>query len=422
MELFKKRLYFLGARYFAFFAKIKLARWKPRIILITGSSGKTTLLHLIKSQLKDKAIYSEHANSSYGIPFHILGLSRPDLTVTEWISLLIKAPFQTFSPVPTQNIYVVEADCDRPYEGDFLSKLITPGVSMWLSSGRTHSMNFDDLVAQKKFSSVEEAIAHEFGYFIERTKSLVVVNGDSSLIDHELTRTKAQIVKIEKKDLKKYSVSPNHTEFTINDKLYTIPASVPESVYYAVAATRTLMDYLKEDLDDSFATFSVPPGRSGVFAGIKKTTLVDSSYNANSDSMAEILNMYRHFPGSPKWAVISDMLEQGNEEQEEHENLAEEIAKIDLDRLILMGPRTTKHTYPAVKKLLNGKIPIAVFETPKEVLDFLKKTIGGGETILFKGGRFLEGVIEQLLADKKDTDKLCRREKIWHIRRKQWGL
>jgi hypothetical protein len=46
----------------------------------------------------------------------------------------------------------------------------------------------------------------------------------------------------------------------------------------------------------------------------------------------------------------------------------------------------------------------------------------GGETILFKGARFMEGVIENLLVDKKDAAKLVRREKIWEIRRKQWGF
>ncbi len=164
MGFIKKKLYFWGARYFTFFAQIKLARWKPRIILITGSSGKTTLLHLVKSQLKDKAVYSEHANSAYGISFNILGLSRPDLTPIEWVFLFIKAPFQIFSKIPEQKLYIIEADCDRPYEGDFLSTFLQPEVTLWISSARTHSMNFDALVSQKKFNSVEEAIAHEFGF------------------------------------------------------------------------------------------------------------------------------------------------------------------------------------------------------------------------------------------------------------------
>jgi len=55
-------------------------------------------------------------------------------------------------------------------------------------------------------------------------------------------------------------------------------------------------------------------------------------------------------------------------------------------------------------------------------LDYLKGNIEGGEIILFKGARFLEGVIENLLEDKGNVKYLARREKIWEIRRKKWGL
>src|SRR3990167_7667164 len=75
----KKFFYFPLAYYFRFFAQIRLSLWKPIIIVITGSSGKTTLLNLIESQIGDRAKYSHHANSSYGIPFDILGLKRETL-------------------------------------------------------------------------------------------------------------------------------------------------------------------------------------------------------------------------------------------------------------------------------------------------------------------------------------------------------
>ena len=55
-------------------------------------------------------------------------------------------------------------------------------------------------------------------------------------------------------------------------------------------------------------------------------------------------------------------------------------------------------------------------------IDYLRKEISGSEMLFFKGSRFLEGVIEHLLADKNDINKLCRREKIWKIRRKKWDL
>jgi hypothetical protein len=65
---------------------------------------------------------------------------------------------------------------------------------------------------------------------------------------------------------------------------------------------------------------------------------------------------------------------------------------------------------------------IEYFLSPKEVLNYLLKNIKGGETILFKGARFLEGVVEGLLLDKSESGYLARREKIWQMRRRKWGL
>src|SRR5258708_411031 len=190
IEELKKILYFPIASYFRFFASIRLKRWHPKIIVVTGSSGKTTLLHLLESQLGDQAKYSYHANSSYGVPFDVLDLKRKNLQVSEWFSLFFKAPFAIFKSIPKEKIYVVEADCDRPGEGKFLGSLLRPTIVLWLNVSRTHSMNFDGLVSQKKFASVDEAIAYEYGYFLQYCSELAVINGDLSLEVQQKKRTK----------------------------------------------------------------------------------------------------------------------------------------------------------------------------------------------------------------------------------------
>jgi UDP-N-acetylmuramyl pentapeptide synthase len=80
----KKQAYFFVAYYFAYCASFALKRWKPTVIVVTGSSGKTTLLHLLEAQLKGKALFSHKANSAFGIPFNILGLERSTYRLSEW--------------------------------------------------------------------------------------------------------------------------------------------------------------------------------------------------------------------------------------------------------------------------------------------------------------------------------------------------
>ena len=112
---------------------------------------------------------------------------------------------------------------------------------------------------------------------------------------------------------------------------------------------------------------------------------------------------------------MGDMIELGNEEKEEHEKLADIISLMKLNKIILVGPRLLKYAKPKIKIAES-------FIMPKDALDYLQKNLKGGKVVLFKGARFLEGIIEHLLADKNDAKKLVRREKVWQERRKKWGL
>ncbi|MFI5205679.1 MAG: glutamate ligase domain-containing protein [Candidatus Paceibacterales bacterium] len=422
LKQLKYKLYFIVAGYFRFFAAIQLNRWKPQIIVVTGSSGKTTLLHLIESQLKDRARYSHHANSSFGIPFDILGLKRQTLQKGEWVYLFLVAPFKAFKKPFAEKLYIVEADCDRPGEGTFLASLLKPEVCLWLSSSGTHSVNFDELVEEKKFTDVEAAIAYEFGYFLEHTSKLAIINGDNQLIENQTKRSSATIKRITKVELSGYKVFENKTEFGIDQHLYTINFLLPEEVFYSLAAVLELLKFLGIDVDLLFKDFVLPPGRSSVFKGVNGITIVDSSYNATLDGLSAMLNTFSLYPAKIKWAVIGDMLEQGKSEAESHQRLAELLAQAGLDKIILMGPRVCKYTYPKFKNLVADDGRVEKFEMPKQALDYILANAKSGEIILFKGARFLEGVVEHLLLDKNDVNKLCRREKVWEFRRKQWGL
>ena len=412
----KQLFYFPIAYYFRFWAQIQLSLWKPKIIVVTGSSGKTTLLHLIESQLGSIARYSHLANSSFGIPFDILGLKRISLTLDEWPYLFLLAPFKAFKSAPREKLYIVEADCDRPGEGKFLASLLKPEITLWISSSLTHSVNFDYLVKNKWFPTVEEAIAYEFGYFLEYTKKLAIINGDSNLIKKQLGRTNAPIIQISQISLKSYKILEDRTEFVIRNKKYSINFIVLKDVFYSILMTKLLMETLKLPFDSSFPNLTLPPGRNSIFKGIKKITIIDSTYNATPDGVKTILEMFDNYPSKDKWIVLGDMIELGDEEKEEHEKLAELISSMNLSKIILIGPRVSKYTYPKLKKTA------LQFLMPKEGLDYILENIKGGETILFKGARFLEGIIEHLLANKNDISKLVRREKAWQNRRKAFGL
>lgn len=424
IEWLKKYLYFPLAWYFRFFASIKLRRWHPQIVVVTGSNGKTTLLHLLESQIGDKAKYSHHANSSYGVPFDILGLHRKSLRQSEWVSLFFKAPILAFSKTPKEKIYIVEADCDRPGEGKFLAEFLRPEVSLWVSTGKTHSANFDRLVSSEEFQTVEEAIAFEYGYFLEYSSKLSVIDGNSELQLQQKSRTNAEVLPVKESISDLYHVTKEGTTFDISGGKYIFPFLLPREVATAIVMCKETVDYLGLPFNPSFSKFTMPPGRGSVFAGIKQMTLIDSTYNANLGSIKAMLVMFSEIKEKKKWVVLGDMLELGKEEQEEHEKLAKILATMELERVILVGRLTAEYTYPSLRAKANQSLGVMSFVDQKQALSYLSKNIQGGETILFKASQslVLEGLIEQLLQDKSTISKLPRRGKFWDGKRKQKGF
>lgn len=415
----KIALYFIVARYFSFFAGIRLARWKPRVVIITGSNGKTTALHLVAVQFGPRAKYSFHANSAFGIPFDILGLTRRNFSVFEWPALFLLAPLYAFRGPHPEKIYIVEADGDRPGDGDFFGPLLKPEVCVWLSSSRTHSMLFEQSVERGEFENVDDAIAHGFGRFLAHTSQLVILNGDNPRIVGNARQTSASVYQVKEKELlDAYAVSTSGTTFRIKGEPYTAPYVLPKETFYAIASSVKVAEYFGTRPATDLSGLVLPPGRSSLFRGIKNTTLLDSSYNANLESVVAIMRMAEALPGE-KWLVLGDLIEQGKLEQEEHERLGHIIAESEFRRSILVGPRLQKYTKPILEE--RGK-RVASFIGPKEALDYLLAELSGGEILVFKGARFLEGIIEHLLQDYADAAQLCRREKVWVTRRKKFGL
>ena len=134
MMRFKKQFYFVAAGYFRFFANFALRRWHPRVVAVTGSAGKTTMLHLVEFELGEQAHYSHDANSAFGIAFDLLGMDGVRGSKLRWIQLILLAPIRAIWYRHTEEFYVVEIDGERPHETEFLASWLKPEVTLWVLS------------------------------------------------------------------------------------------------------------------------------------------------------------------------------------------------------------------------------------------------------------------------------------------------
>lgn len=428
---FKKKFYFIVASYFRFFANFAFRRWHPRVIAITGSVGKTTMLNLVECTLGDKAHYSHDANSAYGIAFDMVNLRGVTGSKLRWFYLFLAVPLKSLFYKHQEEFYVVEIDGERPHEAEFLASWLKPEVTLWISLGLSHAVQFEQQVKDGLFSSLDKAITHEFAMLPQYTQKLVIIDGEVDLMNRALDSikqknlTKATVIKCSKDAVKTYKVEPNHTSFLLQGTAdsvsheYEFNRPMSKDIAIQLTMLETLVNYLKVKPRYDFSNLKLAPGRNSYFDGKNGLKIIDSSYNAHLISVKSILEMYKAMHVPHKWLVIGDIVDQGSIEGQEHAKLADEIIKVKPEQVILIGRRTKKYTAPILKK---AGLNIYTTLDPREALKFLEENLTGQETLLFKGSQYLEWLIEKLLKNPEEAKYLPRREKAAIKRRQKRGL
>ena len=415
----KKRFYFVAARYFRFFANFAFRRWHPRVIAVTGSAGKTTMLHLIEFELGDKAHYSHDANSAFGIAFDLLGMEGIRGSKFRWLKLIFQAPIRALHYTRQGEFYVVEIDGERPHETEFLATWLKPEVTLWVSLGLSHAVQFEREVAEGKFPNLDEAIAHEFSTLPANTSKRVYIDSGSELMRKVTKGIGAKVIAFSRQELKRYDVYPTRTVFVFESATFHFSQPQPKDLAVQLLMLEDLLKYLKVPLKTDLSNMLVPPGRSSFFLGKNGLKLIDSSYNAHLISVESILEMVKSLHAGHKWLVIGDIVDQGSIEGEEHRKLADIIAAVKPEMVILVGRRTKEYTAPRLKEL---GIDTRTTLDPRKALKYIEEHASGDETLIFKGSQYLEWIIEQLLENPEDAAKLPRREKAAMKRRAKRGL
>lgn len=419
----KKKLYFVVAGYFRFFANMVMKRWKPRVIAITGSAGKTTMLNLMELQMGEIAHYSHNANSAFGVAFDVMGFDGIRGSKIRWIWLFVLTVVRGLTFSRSEKFYIVEIDGERPHEAEFLAKWLRPEVVMWVSFGMSHAVQFEEVVKAGKFADVKEAILHEFGSLARAAKKLVLIDGDSEEMKQATEGVSAKIEKVDVSELNKYKVTPKETVFEIKTdgetKNFVFDHAEPRDVLVQILMMQRVMKYLKMEIKCDLAGMRMAPGRSSVFDGKNGTILIDSTYNAHMISMESVLKMATEIKAKRKILVIGDIVEQGKIEGDEHTRLAEVIARVGAEKIVLVGRRVRKWTAPSLRKI--GVQP-EVFDDVRGATKWLNRNIEPGDLVVFKGSQYLEWAVEQLLLDENDARFLARREAAAVKRRERRGL
>ena len=176
-------------------AKLILKKYKPKIIGITGSVGKTSTKEAVYTVLASKFNVRRNIknyNNEIGLPLTIIGLDSPGRSIFGWIGIFLKAgKLILFKDKNYPEILVLEMGVDRPGDMKYLISITRSDISIITLISHTHEEYFGDI----------KEIQKEKGLLIEKIKP-----GGWAILNFENEMTK-QIAKKSRVKLLSYGFS-----------------------------------------------------------------------------------------------------------------------------------------------------------------------------------------------------------------------
>ncbi|MCF7834350.1 MAG: hypothetical protein K9L98_03450 [Candidatus Pacebacteria bacterium] len=407
-----------------------LSKYKPKIIAITGSVGKTSTKDAIYATLvgtyhvrKSEKSY----NSELGLPLTILGLPNGWNDPLLWIKNIFKGLWLFIWPHKYPKWLVLEVGIGKP--GDMKK---TAG---WLKSDAVVITAITETPPHVEFFESRKHLIEEKAGLIKTLKKdgILILNADNKDVLDLKSRTKSRVLTFgfsEKADIRGSSEQIFYNEkniptgiiFRVDEKDRSVPVVV-EGVFgknhiYASLIALTVSSGLKLNMIESagkLKNYEVPPGRMRLLEGIKDSFIIDDTYNSSPFACESALNTLEQIKSSGrKIAILGDMLELGKHTEESHKQIGQ-IASTFVDMLVVVGPRAEHIKNGALENGFSDD-KIFSFANSYEAGDFIKNELKEGDFILVKGsqGVRMERIVGEILLDQANKSKLVvRQDKEW---------
>ncbi|KND47868.1 MAG: UDP-N-acetylmuramoyl-tripeptide--D-alanyl-D-alanine ligase [Parcubacteria bacterium C7867-006] len=414
-------------------AKLVLKKYKPKVVAITGSVGKTLTKEAVYHVLS-KNFFVRRSGKSFtaelGIPLAIIGCGEGVGSVFQLIKNLLFGLRVILTKSNYPQWLILEVDGDKPGDLEAVSSMIKPDMVVITAIGETpsHIEMFGDL---ETFLNEKKAMVDSV-----RFGGAVIYNADDSITLELSKSSKVRTVSVGVLNGSQISGTefeilygsgktgsvPTGMSFSIKYKNEVFPINIFETIgiqnqYAILLAFAVGLEFglPASQIVNSLGKYSALPGRMRLVPGVKDTLIIDDSYNSSPIAIEESIRVLKDIKSvDKKIAVIGDMLELGRFSAIEHRRVAELLNGVATD-VICIGIRARK----IVDELLNYGFPeskIISFDTADEAQGYLQNLINEGDIILIKGSQAMrmEKIVEEVMRYPQDKNKvLVRQEEEW---------
>ena len=426
-EIFKKTItYILRLE-----SKLIIWKYKPKIVAITGSVGKTSTkdaVYAVLSAVTYVRKSEKSFNSEIGLPLTILGCPNGWNNPYTWLKNVLKGLWLFIWPHKYPKWLVLEVGIGKPND---MKK-----TASWLKTDAVIMTAIGETPVHIEFFNSRKHLVEEKSELIKTLKKdgILVLNADDETILGMKSKTKCRIVTYgfsDGVDIRGsadtiFYNSENELEgviFRVDEKNGSSLPVIIDGVFgrnhiYASLATLGFSYGLKLNMlnaTNALKNYEVPPGRMRLLEGINNTKIIDDTYNSSPFACEAGLKTLGEIKSNGrKIAVLGDMLELGKHTKEAHENIGKVVKDI-CNILVVVGPRSQAIKDGAIEAGMNTE-DIFEFKNSHEAGEFLKTFVKENDIVFMKGsqGMRMERAVEAILSDQKNKFKLLvRQDKEW---------
>src|SRR3989344_3617523 len=414
-------------------SRLVLWKYQPRVIVITGSVGKTSTKdagYAVLSALSYVRKSEKSFNSEIGLPLSVLGIPNGWSNPMVWTSNILRGLWLFIWPHKYAKWVVLEAGVGKP--GDMKK------TAAWLRADAVIVTAISETPVHIEFFDSREHLIEEKSALIRTLKpgGLLVLNHDDEAVRKMKEKTKCRSIAFgfsEGADIRGSGDNISYNEknepegviFRVDAECKSLPVVI-DGVFgrnhiYASLAALALASGFKWNLlsaADSLRDYDVPPGRMRLVKGIKKSLIIDDTYNSSpvacEGALKTLGEIKCRVEGCRKIAVLGDMLELGKHTIEAHKNIGH-LVRDSAEALVVVGQRA-KNIAEGAREA--GMKAGSIFECAdsRAAGDFLKTFVQKNDIMLIKGsqGIRMERAVEEVMLEQDSKEKLLvRQDKEW---------